>query len=56
MKADPIFSFAFFTRIGSALNFGIALYIPLLLLAAVGIMKRSIFEIHHGALALLAGR
>ncbi|KAF9454299.1 lipid phosphate phosphatase 1 [Macrolepiota fuliginosa MF-IS2] len=44
------------SQIGSALNFGIALYIPLLFLSIVGIKKRSFVSIHHGTLALLAGR
>ncbi|KXN87438.1 Putative lipid phosphate phosphatase 3, chloroplastic [Leucoagaricus sp. SymC.cos] len=44
------------SQIGSVLNFAIALYVPLLFLIISGCKKRSLLEIHHGALALLAGR
>lgn len=44
------------SQISSFLNFNIALFAPLLLLIVVGCLKRSTFEIHHGTLALFAGR
>ncbi|KAF5362363.1 hypothetical protein D9756_002319 [Leucocoprinus leucothites] len=44
------------SQIGSTLNFSIALFIPLIILVVAGCMKRSLLEIHHGALALLASR
>lgn len=49
-------SISHLNRISSFLNFNIALFAPLLLLIVVGCLKRSTFEIHHGTLALFAGR
>lgn len=43
-------------RVGSGFNFTAALFVPLLLVVVVGFKNRSIVELHHGTLALLAGR
>ncbi|XP_006461864.1 hypothetical protein AGABI2DRAFT_205847 [Agaricus bisporus var. bisporus H97] len=43
-------------QVGSGFNFTAALFVPLLLVVVVGFKNRSIVDLHHGTLALLAGR
>ncbi|TFK39833.1 lipid phosphate phosphatase 1 [Crucibulum laeve] len=43
-------------QIGSLLNNTIALYVPILLILIWGTIRRSLREIHHGAIAVFASR
>jgi hypothetical protein len=42
-------------RIGGALNFHIALFVPVAIVTVVGGYRRSLVEIHHGIISVSAG-
>jgi len=44
------------SQIGGTLNNNIALFLPLAVICTAAVLRRSAIDIHHGCLALLAGR